>query len=147
MIHDPKSIIMPYNEKFGTLAGLGSRPQAQMTMEPIQKTFLVLRPFEGALTCPIMIAGRLKLHSNFFFLGETCSKWANPRSCGSPSKISGEILPIWARISSIAQPKNLLIWAQIFRAKLNCAGSPISGEKNNYCVCSEKRIFLGEGSG
>jgi hypothetical protein len=50
----------------------------------------------------------------------------------------------FGRISSIAQPKNLLNWenfAQIERnspeilgAKLNCAGSPISGEKNNYCV-------------
>jgi hypothetical protein len=50
----------------------------------------------------------------------------------------------FGRISSIAQPKNLLNWgnfAQIernspesFGAKLNCAGSPISGEKNNYCA-------------
>jgi hypothetical protein len=50
----------------------------------------------------------------------------------------------FGRISSLAQPKNLLNWgnfAQIernspenFGAKLNCAGSPISGEKNNYCV-------------
>jgi hypothetical protein len=50
----------------------------------------------------------------------------------------------FGRISSIAQPKNLLIWGnfaqieiyspEIFGAKLNCAGSPISGEKNNYCV-------------
>jgi hypothetical protein len=48
------------------------------------------------------------------------------------------------RISSIAQPKNLLNWGnfaqiernspEIFGAKLNSAGSPISGEKNNYCV-------------
>jgi hypothetical protein len=52
----------------------------------------------------------------------------------------------FGRISSIAQPKNLLIWRnfahiernspEIFGAKLNCAGSPISGEKNNYCVLS-----------
>jgi hypothetical protein len=50
----------------------------------------------------------------------------------------------FGRISSIAQPKNLLIWGniaqiernspEIFGAKLNCAGSPISGEENNYCV-------------
>jgi hypothetical protein len=50
----------------------------------------------------------------------------------------------FGRISSIAQPKNLLIWGnfaqigknspEIFWAKLNCAGSPISGEKNKYCV-------------
>jgi hypothetical protein len=48
------------------------------------------------------------------------------------------------RILSIVQPKNLLIWEnfaqiernspEIFGAKLNCADSPISGEKNNYCV-------------
>jgi hypothetical protein len=37
--------------KFGILAGLGSRPQSQMTMSSVQKTFLVLTPFEGALTC------------------------------------------------------------------------------------------------
>jgi hypothetical protein len=50
----------------------------------------------------------------------------------------------FGRISSIAQPKNLLFWGnfaqiernspEIFGAKLNCAGSPISGKKNNYCV-------------
>jgi hypothetical protein len=50
----------------------------------------------------------------------------------------------FGRISSIAQPENLLIWRnfaqiernspEIFGAKLNCAGSPISGEKNNYWV-------------
>jgi hypothetical protein len=50
----------------------------------------------------------------------------------------------FGRISSIAQPKNLLIWGnfaqiernspEIFGAKLNCADSPISGEKKNYCV-------------
>jgi hypothetical protein len=53
----------------------------------------------------------------------------------------------FGRISYIAQPKNLLIWGnfaqiernspEIFGAKLNCAVSPILGEKNNYCV----RIF------
>jgi hypothetical protein len=50
----------------------------------------------------------------------------------------------FGRISSIVQPKNLLIWGnfaqnernspEIFGAKLDCADSPISGEKNNYCV-------------
>jgi hypothetical protein len=48
--------------KFGTLAGLGSRLKAQMTMGPIQKTFLVLRPFEEALTCSILIAGTQLMH-------------------------------------------------------------------------------------
>jgi hypothetical protein len=27
---------------------------------------------------------------------------------------------------------------EIFGAKLDCAGSPISGEKNNYCVQNEQ---------
>jgi hypothetical protein len=59
------------------------------------------------------------------------------------SKISGEFLPIRANFA-IVQPKNLLIWGnfaqiernppEIFGAKLDCADSPISGEKNNYCV-------------
>jgi hypothetical protein len=50
----------------------------------------------------------------------------------------------FGRISSIVQPKNLLFWGnfaqieknspKIFGAKLNCADSPISGEKNNYCA-------------
>jgi hypothetical protein len=50
----------------------------------------------------------------------------------------------FGRISSIVKPKNLLIWKnfaqnernslEIFGTKLNCADSPISGEKNNYCV-------------
>jgi hypothetical protein len=59
----------------------------------------------------------------------------------------------FGQISSIAQPKNLLIWRnfaqiernspEIFEAKLNCADSPISGEKNNYCVLvSEKETTL-----
>jgi hypothetical protein len=54
--------------KFGTLAGLGSRPQAQMTMGPIQKTFLVLRPSEGALTCSILIAGTQVMLRKAYFL-------------------------------------------------------------------------------
>jgi hypothetical protein len=50
----------------------------------------------------------------------------------------------FGRISSILQPKNLLFWEnfaqiernspEIFGAKLNGADSPISDEKNNYCV-------------
>jgi hypothetical protein len=50
-----------------------------------------------------------------------------------------EVRPQFGRISSIAQPKNLLNWGnftqieinspEIFGAKLNCAGSPILGEK------------------
>jgi hypothetical protein len=40
----PYCIIMPYIENL-----------VQMTMSQIHKTFLVLRPFEGALTCSILI--------------------------------------------------------------------------------------------
>jgi hypothetical protein len=50
----------------------------------------------------------------------------------------------FGRFSSIFQPKNLLIWGnfaqiernspEIFGVKLNCVDSPISAEKNNYCV-------------
>jgi hypothetical protein len=54
--------------KFGTLAGLGSRPQAQMTMGPIQKTFLVLRPFERAHTCLIMVAGTQVILRKAYFV-------------------------------------------------------------------------------
>jgi hypothetical protein len=50
--------------KFGTLAGL-----AQMTMCPIQKTILVLTPFEGALTCSILIAGTQVMLRKAYFLG------------------------------------------------------------------------------
>jgi hypothetical protein len=53
---------------FGTLAGLGSRPQAQMDMGPIHKTFLVLRPFEGALACSILITGtQVMLKKAYFY--------------------------------------------------------------------------------
>jgi hypothetical protein len=54
----------------------------------------------------------------------------------------------FGRISSIARPKKLLNWGNfaqiekkspdIFGAKLYCAGSPISGEKNNYCIEKER---------
>jgi hypothetical protein len=82
------------------------------------------------------------VHSNFF--------WAKLVRNGQiravevrPQKFRAKFSQ-FGRISSIAQPKNLLIWGnfaqiernslEIFGAKLNCAGSPISGEKNNYCV-------------
>jgi hypothetical protein len=51
--------------KFGTLAGLRSRPQAQMTINPIQKAFLVPRSFEEALTCSILIT-QVMLRKAFF---------------------------------------------------------------------------------
>jgi hypothetical protein len=47
---------MLYIENFG-FGRIGAGAQAQMTMSPIHKTFLVLRPFEEALTCSILITG------------------------------------------------------------------------------------------
>jgi hypothetical protein len=41
-----------------------------MTMSPIRKTFLVLRPFEGALTCSILIAEPKLWSEKRIFLGE-----------------------------------------------------------------------------
>jgi hypothetical protein len=64
--------------KFETLAGLGSRPQAQITMGSIQKTFLVLRPFEGALTCSILIAGTQIMVRKAYFLRR--GSWLRPES-------------------------------------------------------------------
>jgi hypothetical protein len=37
-------------------------------MSPKQKTFLVLRPFEGALTCSILIAGTQVMLRKAYFL-------------------------------------------------------------------------------
>jgi hypothetical protein len=58
---------MPYIENLGFVR-IGERPQAQMTMGPIQKTFLVLRPFEGALTCSILIAETQDILRKAYFL-------------------------------------------------------------------------------
>jgi hypothetical protein len=73
--------------KFGTLAGLRSRPQVQMTMGPIQKTFLVLTPFEGALTCSILIAGTWVMLRKAYFLRK--GSWLRPESC-APKKVSSK---------------------------------------------------------
>jgi hypothetical protein len=64
--------------KFGTLVGLRSRPQAQTTMGPKQKTFLVLRPFEGALICSILIAGTQVTLRKAYFLRR--GSWLRPES-------------------------------------------------------------------
>jgi hypothetical protein len=75
--------------KFGTLAGLGSIPQAQMAMNPIQKTFLVLRPFERALTCSILktttqVMLLPMLRKAYFFRKES---WLGPESRTSKARI------------------------------------------------------------
>jgi hypothetical protein len=62
--------------KFGPLTWLGSRPQVQMTMGPIQKTFPVLRSFEGALTCSILIAGTHVMLRKAYFLRR--GSWLRP---------------------------------------------------------------------
>jgi hypothetical protein len=64
--------------KFGTLAGLESRPQAQMTMRPIHKTLLMLRPFEGALTCTILIEWTQFNLRKAYFLRR--GSWLRPES-------------------------------------------------------------------
>jgi hypothetical protein len=57
---------------------LRSRPQAPMTINPIQKTFLVLRPFEGALTCSILITGTQVMLRKAYFLRRR--SWLRPKS-------------------------------------------------------------------
>jgi hypothetical protein len=76
--------------KFGTLAGLGSRPQAQMSMGPIHKTFLVLIPFEGALTCSILIAGTQVMLSKAYFLRR--GSWLRPDSWTPRPRIQNSVL-------------------------------------------------------
>jgi hypothetical protein len=69
---------MPYIENLGLWPDWGSRPHAQMTMDPMQKTFLVLRPFEGALTCSILIAGFQVMLRKAYFLRR--GSWLRPES-------------------------------------------------------------------
>jgi hypothetical protein len=79
--------------KFGTLAWLGSRPQAQMTMSPIHKTFLVLRPFKGALTCSILIAGtQVNLRKVYIFWS---GSWFRPESWTPRSRIQNSRPYYW----------------------------------------------------
>jgi hypothetical protein len=68
--------------KFGTDWGvghwLGSRPQAQMTVDLRQKTLLVLRPFARALTCSILITGTQVMLRKAYFLRR--GSWLRPKS-------------------------------------------------------------------
>jgi hypothetical protein len=64
--------------KFGTLARLESSSQAQMAMGPIHKTFLVLRPFEEALTCSILTAGTQVMLRKTYYLRR--GSWLRPES-------------------------------------------------------------------
>jgi hypothetical protein len=53
---------------YGSLAGLGSRPLAQVTMDFELITMLALRPFKWALICSIWITGiRVMLVKVYFF--------------------------------------------------------------------------------
>jgi hypothetical protein len=71
------------------LAGLGCRPQAQMTMGPKQKTFLGLRPSEGALTCSILIAGTQVMLRKAYFLRR--GSWLRPESWTPRPRIQNSI--------------------------------------------------------
>jgi hypothetical protein len=85
---------------------------------------------------------KFAIHSRYFF-GRT--GWIRAVE-DRPQKFWANFFR-FGRVSFIAQPKNLLIWGnfvqiernspEIFGAKLICADSPISGEKNNYCVCGK----------
>jgi hypothetical protein len=67
---------MPYIENLGLWPDWeGSRPQAQMTMGSTQKTFLVLRPFEEALTCSILITGTQVMPRKAYFLRRGSGLW------------------------------------------------------------------------
>jgi hypothetical protein len=61
--------------KNGTLAGLGSKPLDQVTMDSELITILVLRPFKWALICPIWTTGtRVMLVKVYFFRYGSCSR-------------------------------------------------------------------------
>jgi hypothetical protein len=64
---------------------IGSRPQAQMTMSPIQKTFLVLRPFKRALICSILIEETQVMFRKANFLRR--GSWLRPESWTSRPRI------------------------------------------------------------
>jgi hypothetical protein len=78
--------------KFRTLAGL-SRPQAQMTMGPIQKTFLVLRPFKRALTCSILVAGTEVVLRKAYFL--RWGSWLRPEYWTPRPRIQNSKIPYY----------------------------------------------------
>jgi hypothetical protein len=56
-----------------------------MTMGPIQKTFPVLRPFEGAPTCSFLIAELMSWSEKRISLGEGPGKRPNPGLLGHGS--------------------------------------------------------------
>jgi hypothetical protein len=80
--------------KFGTLAELGSRPLAQMTMNHVHKTFLVLRPFKGALTCSILITGTRVMLWKAYFLRRV--SWLRPESWTPRPRIQNPGPYYWA---------------------------------------------------
>jgi hypothetical protein len=102
-----------------------------------RERFEGMRTFKNKLT-PIFFIESFRWQSTCqtgsytqeFFLGETCSKWANPRSWGSPSKISGEFLPIWANFVHCSAEE----FAELWKFRPNRKKFAHLGEKNNYCV-------------
>jgi hypothetical protein len=85
-----------------------------------------------------------------YFSGSWTQKYTVDIFLGEPGESTQLRFFRVGRISSIVKPKNLLIWEnfaqiernspEIFGAKLNCADSPILGEKNNYCVVVKSAI-------
>jgi hypothetical protein len=64
-----------------------------MTMGPKHKTFLVLRPFEGVLTCSILIAGTQVMLRKTYFLRSEC--WLRPESWTPRSRIANPEPNYW----------------------------------------------------
>jgi hypothetical protein len=62
--------------KYGTLAGLGSRPLAQVTMISELITILALRPYKWALICSIWTTGTRVMLVKVYFLWE--GSWSRP---------------------------------------------------------------------
>jgi hypothetical protein len=90
--------------KYGTLAGLGSRPLAQVTMDSELITILSLRPFKWALICSIWTTGTRFILVKVFFLVRVLVKarfldilrprTSNPRpfSCFFTIKIKAKLI-------------------------------------------------------
>jgi hypothetical protein len=129
-------------------------PQSSRRVKTILRLLYMPRPFQRYQLCEDWLVGTRcfgarkgrgqsekysYIHSRYFFGRTGRIRVVEVR----PQKFRANFFR-FGRISSIVQPKNLLIWGnfayiernspEIFGAKLNCSDSPISGEKNNYCV-------------
>jgi hypothetical protein len=77
-IFNPKSIIMPYIENLGLWPDWGVGHRRRWQWVHYKKTLLVLRPFEGAITCSILIAGTQVMLRKAYFLRK--GSWFRPES-------------------------------------------------------------------